>query len=122
MRRLLMMSLALLAAGCGWHSTDHWLQQLKDPDVVKRRQAVRELAARTAEVGRVVPALAEALGDENGYVRHDAATALGQLGPDARAAVPALVAALGDRDRGVRRAAATALPKIDPEAARAGFR
>jgi HEAT repeat protein len=116
MRRLVVMALTLLAAGCGWHSTDHWRQQLKDADVVKRRQAVRELAARPAEAERVVPALVEALGDDNGYVRHDAAAALGNFGPEAKTAVPALVAALADRERSVRTAAGAALRKIDPAA------
>jgi HEAT repeat protein len=120
MRRLLVMGLALLAAGCGSHSTDHWLQQLKDQDVVKRRQAVRELGARTAEAERVVPALAEALRDPNQYVRHDSAAALGKFGPEARAAVPALGAALKDKDRNVRRAAEAAMEKIAPQGTRKG--
>ncbi len=116
MRRLLVLSLVVLAAGCGPRSTDHWLRQLKDPDVVKRRQAVRELGARTAEAERVVPALAEALRDDDQYVRHDSATALGKFGPEARPAVTALGAALKDKDRNVRRAAEAALRRIAPDA------
>ena len=112
MRRLPVMALALLVVGCGSRSTDHWLQQLKDADVVKRRQAIRELGARTSEAERVVPALTEALRDDNEYVRHDAATALGNFGPEAQAAVPALQGALKDRDHNVRRAAQTTLKKI----------
>jgi HEAT repeat protein len=115
MRRLLVMSLALLAVGCGARSTDHWLQQLKDPEVVKRRQAIRELGGRTAEAERIVPALTEVLRDPNEFVRHDGATALGKFGPGAREAVPALAAALKDKDRNVRRAAGAALQKIAPE-------
>jgi HEAT repeat protein len=110
--------------GCfGPHSTDDWLQQIKDPDVVKRRQAIRELATRTADAERILPGLVEALQDENGYVRHDAAITLGKFGPAAKQGVPALMVALKDKERGVRKAAAQALKKIDPQtAARIGAR
>ena len=114
MRRFVLIGLVLLAAGCGARSTDHWLGQLKDSDVVKRRQAIRELGSRTAEAQRVVPALAETLADADPYVRHDSATTLGKFGPDARGAAPALTAALKDKDANVRRAAAEALKKIAP--------
>jgi HEAT repeat protein len=112
----------LLPAGCS-PSTDDWVGQLQDAEVVKRRQALRELAARKDEAARIVPALTSALRDESGYVRHDAALALGKFGADAHAAVPALTAALQDADRRVRSAAGKALTKIDPQAARkAGIR
>jgi HEAT repeat protein len=111
--------LLLLVAGCGSPSTDEWLQQLKDSEVVKRRQAVRELGSRTAEAGRIVPALAAALRDESGYVRHDAAAVLGKFGPEAKDAVPALVTALKDKEHTVRTTAGASLKKIDPQAAKA---
>jgi HEAT repeat protein len=117
MRRLTTLSLALLVAGCGGRTTDDWLRQLKDAEVVKRREAVRELGTRSAEAERVVPALVEALRDDSGYVRHDAAATLGKFGTAAQAAVPALVVALKDKQRSVRTAAAAALKKIDPAAA-----
>ena len=124
MRRLLIISLPLLLAGCtGEQSTDDWLRQLKDPDVVKRRQAIRALGIRMTDAERVTPPLSEALQDANGYVRHDAALTLGKLGPTAKMAVPALVAALKDKERGVRKAAGQALKKIDPKgASKAGER
>jgi HEAT repeat protein len=112
-------ALALLVVGCGSPTTDDWLRQLKDTDVVTRRQAIRELGARTAEGVRIVPALADALRDDNGYVRHDAATALGKFGPEAKDVVPALVVALKDKEHGVRTAAGAALKRIDPAAAKA---
>ena len=93
MRLFLIMCLALAAAGCRSSSTDDWLLQLKDPDVVKRRQALRELAARIDEPERVIPALTEALHDESIYVRHDAAWALGSFGGEARDVVPVLALA-----------------------------
>jgi HEAT repeat protein len=117
MYRILLGCLLVLAVGCGPRSTAHWLAQLKDQDVVKRRQAVRELGARSKEAGRVVPALGDALHDANGYVRRDAALALSKFGPDAREYVPVLENALDDDDPGVRRAAGIALRKLAPERA-----
>jgi HEAT repeat protein len=117
---LLIMSLLLLVSGCtGPRSTEDWLRQLKDSEVVKRREAIRELGARITEAEQVAPALVEALQDANSYVRHDAAVTLGKLGAAAKQGVPALMAALKDKERSVRKAAAQALKRIDP-AARAG--
>jgi HEAT repeat protein len=113
--RFLTIGLVLLA-GCGSPSTDDWLAQLKDDDVVKRRQALRELGARPADAARIVPALSDALRDDNAYVRRDAAIALGKFGPEARQAVPALTLALKDKDQSVRNAASASLKKIDPNA------
>ena len=115
MRSFLIISLALLAVGCS-RSTDEWLQQLKNPEVVKRRQAIRELGSRTGDSERVVAALTEALQDESGYVRHDAATTLGKFGPVAKPAAPSLTKLLKDKELGVRKAAEVALQKIAPEA------
>jgi HEAT repeat protein len=125
--RPLALATAILVAvvlGCGGgRSADDWLRQLRDPDVVLRRQACRELAELPTEAIRIVPALAEALRDESWYVRRDAAIALAKLGPAAAGAVPALVAALADKEKSVRMAVAAALKKIDAgAAARAGVR
>ncbi len=57
-----------------------------------------------------VPPLIRALQDEDGWVRREAAQALGEI-KDARA-VPPLIRALQDEDEGVREAAAEALGKI----------
>jgi HEAT repeat protein len=122
MRTTLAVVLLVLSAGCGSRPTDDWLRQMKDPDVVKRREAIRELGSRPGEADRAVPALAEALRDESGYVRHDAATTLGKFGPDARPAVPALTATLKDKEHSVRTAATAALKRIDPSAGKSGAR
>jgi HEAT repeat protein len=123
MRRLLLLSLTLLPTGCASPSTEEWLGRLKDPDVMKRRQAIRELGPRAAEARRVVPALVEALRDESSYVRRDAALALGKFEAQAREAVPGLVAALKDKEKAVREAARASLKKIDLQAAgKAGVR
>jgi HEAT repeat protein len=114
MRHLWIMSLPLFIAGCTCpQSTDDWLRQLKDPEVVKRRQAIRELGIMTEDAERVTSALVEALQDKNGYVRHDAALTLGKLGPRAKTGVPSLAIALKDKEHSVRKAAAQALRKID---------
>ena len=117
MRQFILVGLVLMASGCSSPSTEHWLGQLSDPDVVRSREAIREFAKRTAEPERVVPALTEALRDENGYVRHDAAWAIGHFGAEAQEALPALNVALKDEARNVRIAAVSALKKIDPGAA-----
>lgn len=120
MRRLLVLSLVVLAAGCGPRSTDHWLRQLKDPDVVKRRQAVRELGARTAEAERVVPALAEALRDADPHARAEAAFALAdppkepreRSAEERRLVLPLLRGLLDDPDEEVRGNAARTLSQV----------
>jgi len=114
MRTFLVTSMALLVVGCG-RSTDEWLQQIRSPDVLKRRQAIRELGSRNGDTERIVSALTEALQDESGYVRRDAATTLGRFGPLAKAAVPGLAKLLKEKDLGVRKAAEAALQKIAPE-------
>jgi HEAT repeat protein len=64
----------------------------------------------------VVPVLTESLKDSDGFVRRDAAAALGNFGEDARSAIPALLAMNRDKEQ-VRRAAGEALGKIDSKAA-----
>jgi HEAT repeat protein len=83
------------------------------PDRYRAAESLRDLgvAARSA-----VPALVEALGDEEELVRFRAAQALGQVGPAAREAVLPLRKALLDTDRRVREAAAVALAQIGPSA------
>lgn len=124
MHRIIPAVLVGLLAGCGSSlSTEDCLRQLDEGDVVKKRQAIRELGDRPEQAARAVPALIDALRDPSGYVRRDAAFALGKLGPDAKAAVPALLAAGKDREYTVRKAIAAALKKIDPGAiSRAGVR
>src|SRR6516225_4894029 len=64
MRWLLILGVAVSLTGCA-RSTEDWVRQLKDEDVVKRRQALRELAARNTEAERLVGPLTEALRDAN---------------------------------------------------------
>jgi HEAT repeat protein len=107
--------LALCAVGCGKPSTTALIAELKAPDTLTRLKAVRTLPERKEEAAQVVPALIEALKDEESEIRRGAALGLGTFGADANSAIPALEAAQGDRDPGVRKAAAIALSYIDPQ-------
>jgi HEAT repeat protein len=61
---------------------------------------------------QIVPALVQAMEDQNRVVRRATARALGSVGPQAVEAVPDLIQALEDRTWSVRRAAAGALKAI----------
>src|SRR5262245_46815621 len=103
--------LLTLLAGCGG-STSYWKEQLKSPDPVARLHAVHALKDRTSEP-TVVSVLADALKDEDTFIRRDAARALGKFGPTAKVVAPKLEALLSDREPSVRKAAAESLKKID---------
>ena len=105
----------LLIGGCGKGSTTHWIEQLQSPESLRRIEAVHALQERKGEAAQIVPALIEALKDENTHVRRESARALGSFGAEARNAVPALQTALRDREPSVRRAAGIALSRIDPK-------
>jgi HEAT repeat protein len=112
MKRIGLLAFVIFVAGCGNKSTDDWLKQLKDPDVLLRREAIRELGDSPSEAQRIVPALTEMLHDSDQYVRHDAVLTLGKFGPDAREAVPAIRALLNDKHQSVRHGMTAALKKI----------
>jgi HEAT repeat protein len=117
MNKLLAVAMVLALTGCAARSTGDWAAQLRSGNATERLHAIQALEDRGAEASVVVPALAEALNDENAFVRRDAARALGKVGPEARPAVAALLAAARkDRERSVRKAVAEALKKIDPAA------
>ena len=111
--------LVLILAGCG-RSTSDWVRRLRSPESSERLHAVKALGDRPKEADVVVPALADALHDEDAFVRRDAAEALGRIGPASRPGIPALVGALRDANGAVRREAARALRRIDPATAGAG--
>jgi HEAT repeats len=85
---------------------------LTAPDAAERRRAATALGKLGAAASPAVPALVEALADDNAAVRQAAARALGEIGPEASAAAPALTRALGDPNTGVREDAALALVAI----------
>jgi HEAT repeat protein len=75
-------------------------------------------AGALSRIGAVaVPALVQALKDEDSLVRAGAADALGRIGSRAASAVPALVEALRDERMIVRASAAMALKRMGPAAA-----
>jgi hypothetical protein len=82
-----------------------------------RGEAVRiVLAPIGAQTKTAIPALTNALKDEDVKVRAGAAAALYWIAPAAEAAVPALSEALKDTDRRVRRLSTLALARIGPGA------
>ncbi|CUU33741.1 HEAT repeat-containing protein, partial [Armatimonadetes bacterium GXS] len=87
----------------------HYLQEHKwwTGDSSLRKRVVDALSQAGSPA---VPALIQALGDEDWAVRAAACAALGRIGDPQ--AVPALIQALGDRDKVVREAACGALVKI----------
>ena len=103
--------LLALAAGCG-RSTNYWEEQLKSPDPVARLHAVHALKERTKDPA-AVHVLADALKDEDTFIRRDAARALGKFGPAAKDAAPTLQMLLNDKEPSVRKAATESLKKID---------
>ena len=110
----------LLASGCGKESTGQLLEKLKSSDRLTRIKAVRTLPERRGDAMRIIPALIDALKDEDADVRKGAAFGLGSFGEQARDAIPALQANLRDRETSVRKAAGVALTHIDPTAPRPG--
>ena len=95
----------LISMGCGEPTQEHKIEKLiqklgvKDPSV--RHISVSELGS----IGStdVVPALIQALQDQDAKVRDSATEALEKIGKDA---VPALIQALQDQDAKVRVCAA----------------
>src|SRR5207302_5491668 len=95
----------------------YWLRTLRSGDERSRENAAHALGQIGPESPDVLPALAQALGDEDYIVRKNAAVALGRIGPAARDTAPALIRALKDAEPMVRRPAARALGDIDPDPA-----
>ena len=77
-----------------------------------RQQAARALGQMGGQARMAIPALANALGDQDAGLRTEAAKALGHIGAQAREAVPSLQKALTDPDEAVRSEANAALKRI----------
>jgi HEAT repeat protein len=95
---------------------NYWLHCLRLPDAEQRAHAAMILGLMGPEAQVAVPALVEALRDDDPRVRRVIIAALVEIGPAARAAVPALVITLQDRCELVRRRAAQELAEIGPAA------
>jgi HEAT repeat protein len=90
----------------------HWLEELKSSDPAARKKAITALGHLGKADPAAIPALIEALHDNNAVVRDAAVLALLNLGPDAKDAVPALTNATKDKDANVRAHAAKAVERI----------
>jgi HEAT repeat protein len=91
--------------------------QLASPDL--RKAALEILASIGEDAADGVDKITEALSDDDGFVRGEAAIALAAIGPRAAAAVPALQKILTNdaEDSGTRYSAAYALGRIGSDAA-----
>jgi HEAT repeat protein len=116
MRKLLILgSCLLLILGCDNKSTSAWVAQLQSKDSAERLHAIKALERKKSDAATIVPALTQALDDEDPFVRRDAAKALGRFGREARSALPTLTRLLRDQNAGVRKSAEEAVKKIDPD-------
>jgi HEAT repeat protein len=107
--------LAIAVCGCGGSkSTGELIESAKAKDSADRTRAVQQLADRKGNADTVIPALVQALQDEDAFVRRDAARALGRLGPAASTAAPALRGATRDKNLHVRQAATDSLRLVAP--------
>lgn len=94
-------------------SANSYIEQLKTTNEQQRSQTIESLV----NLGKsAVPALINALQNQDPGVRNGAAIALGKIGKDANEAVPALKKALDDKDFQVRSSAMQALGVIDRQA------
>ena len=116
MRKLPVLILVLLIAGCGKkeksYSMEAMIQDLKDRDPGVRYTAAEMLGGYGRKAESAVPALIEALKDKDKNVRMRAAYSLAEILPAAQAAIPALRESLKDKEQLVREAAAYSLKRI----------
>ena len=89
------------------------VQALVEGNEQERRAAVEQLIAMGPEAAEAIPALTQALSNQDQAVRQIVAEVLGIVGPQATTqAIPALIQALGDSSESVRLTAAEALSTI----------
>ena len=86
----------------------------KDESHKVRMEIIRALERIGGQANKTVPALIEALGDQNWEIRWAAAGALTSFGKKSAMAVPELVGLLRDREDYVRNAALSTLGKMGP--------
>jgi HEAT repeat protein len=86
---------------------------LKCYDPWVRLDAINSLGRLGRKAGRIVPALLEALEDDNAVIRQHAALALGEIG--SQTAIRPLRRALHDEDARVRRCALLSLMNLGAE-------
>jgi HEAT repeat protein len=103
----------LALAQTGTAALPELIECLRSTDSTMRFEAASALCIMNSVSRKdAVPALTDALRDENPATRRAVLEALRSVGSDATLAAPGVQAALGDEDADVRRAAAYALPAI----------
>ncbi len=123
MRILTLVIFALALSGCtkktgpilaGGKPVNDWVRTLSDPDARLRKKAAEKLGNVGASDPAVVPALCEALKDQDADVRCEVVLALAKSGSGGKEAVePLKVIGRQDRDAKVRAYAAKALEKLE---------
>jgi len=94
---------------------DDLIFSLRNDDSLKvRMEIIRALERIGGQANKTVPALIEALGDQNWEIRWSAAGALTSFGKKSAMAVPELVGLLRDSEDYVRNAALSTLGKMGP--------
>jgi hypothetical protein len=101
---------------CGHYACSELARCSEDQDCDVRREAIEALG-RLRSAQAVVP-LIRGLGDNDERIRAIAASALGDIGPEASAAIPALNKCLSEWKEPTRTVAAEALKKIRGEEAK----
>jgi HEAT repeat protein len=101
MRRVLAISIVILASGCGGGEPtmagSRWAEALRDPDPKVRKKAAFTLGNIGPSDPAVLPALLGAMKDSDPQVRSEVILALVKYGPQAQQAVPQLTE-MRDRD------------------------
>lgn len=94
-----------------------WIADLKAPAPHTRNNAAYEIAGMGPAAAAAVPALIEALDDEDAAVRFPVTVALGEIGPAAAAAVPKLKQVMEeDINDEIAAGARRAIRRIRPQA------
>jgi len=101
-------------AGLGEKVLPRLIEGLKIEEVRARAAAI--IARIGPKAKAAVPALIDALGDENPETRNEVLFALAAIGQDAKACVPVVIKSLADPDMNVRYAACYTLAQIGPAA------
>jgi HEAT repeat protein len=112
--------LVIVGAGCGEKGpllahgkpVDHWLQEIKSPDLKSRKKAVIALGHVGTADSRAIPALIAAVKDRDATIRKEAVLALLNIGPAAQDALAVLREAEKDQDATVRLSARKAIARI----------
>jgi HEAT repeat protein len=94
-----------------------WVRQLHDPEPYYRQLAAEELGHQGPHASHALPALIEAMGDENPEVRVEAAVAVLRIDPWNQRPIPVITnVLLNSREPMSRSSAALALSRLGPGA------